>query len=324
MQTARLGIDLMGSDTPPEELLGAVVSLGDLSAEIVLLGSEAALASCPPSYTKAISEETISMDDNPGTAVRQKRLSSMMHGLKLLREGRIDALISAGNTGALLLGAKTILDTLPGIDRPALLTLLPTRRKEMAVVDVGANLTLKAHHILQLAAMGIAYQKSRGVEKPTVGLLNIGIEAKKGTPALREAYQTLETLNRSGEMVFVGNIEGRNAFHGDVDVLVTDGFTGNIFLKTAEGIAAFILEELEEASRQEDASHLKKILSKLYHRLYYADHAGALLCGVGGIVVKCHGDTSPEAFKNGVRGALRLVSHDFLSRIKRELKEFAF
>lgn len=316
----RIGIDLMGSDTPPEALFQAVLQLTEenLSAEFILFATKEVFGelSCP--LEMVVVKEVISMEDDPIHVVRRKKDSSISVGMRLLKEKRIDAFVSAGNTGALLLSAKMSLEMLPGIDRPALLTLLPTKGKEVAVLDVGANLTLKTKHILQFAAMGIAYQKSRGVAHPTVGLLNVGTEAKKGTPQLREAYQKLEALNRD-VLTFIGNVEGRDAFQGDFDVLVTDGFSGNVFIKTAEGIAAFIFEELEQDSLDGCSPHLQGILNKLRHRLHYAEYPGAILCGVDGIVVKCHGDSSSVALMNGIKGAIRLVEHDFLEKIKKQL-----
>lgn len=321
----RIGIDLMGSDTPPEELFKAVLQLSeqDTPAEFILFATKEVFGeiSCP--MEMIVVKEVISMEDDI-QAMRRKKESSTSIGMRLLKEKRIDAFVSAGNTGSLLLAAKISLDMLPGIDRPALLTLLPTKGKDIAVLDVGANLTLKTKHILQFAAMGIAYQKSRGIAHPTVGLLNIGTEAKKGTPQLREAYQKLEALNRDG-LTFIGNVEGRNAFQGDFDVLVTDGFSGNVFLKTAEGIAAFIFEELVQGSLDSlngatnSSSNLQNVLKKLRHRLHYAEYPGAILCGIDGIVVKCHGDSSPVALMNGIKGAIRLVQHNFLEKIKKEL-----
>lgn len=315
----RIGVDLMGSDTPPEELFQAVLQLSEEQeknpADLIIFATNEVFNEISCILETVVVKETITMEDDPIYAVRRKKDSSMAIGMKLLRDKAIDAFVSAGNTGALLLIAKMTLPMLRDIDRPALLTLLPTQGKEIAVLDVGANLTLKTKHILQFAAMGIAYQKSRGVKNPTVGLLNVGTEAKKGTPQLREAYQKLETLNRD-QMIFAGNIEGKDAFQGDVDVLVTDGFTGNVFLKTAEGIAAFILEELEQNIIEGQSSHLKGTLAKLRHRLHYAEYPGAILCGVDGIVVKCHGDSTPEALMNGIKGAIRLVEHDFLDNIK--------
>jgi phosphate acyltransferase len=310
----RIGVDLMGSDTAPEDLYRAVVQLIEEDvADFVLFASEEVRGEMDPSLHIVASSDVITMDDDPLQAVRRKKESSLCQGIQYLHDKKIDCFVSAGNTGALLLSAVTTLDKLPGIDRPALLALLPTKKQPIAVLDVGANLTLKPDHILQLAAMGIAYQKSRGVENPTVGLLNVGTEAKKGTPQLREAYAKLETMNRDG-IVFAGNIEGRAVFQGDIDVLVTDGFTGNVFLKTAEGIAAFIMEQLQTSSQT--FSHLTHELANLRSRLNSAEYPGAILCGVDGIVVKCHGDASPTAFVNGIKGALRLVQHNFLEKIK--------
>jgi glycerol-3-phosphate acyltransferase PlsX len=316
----RIGVDLMGCDAAPEDLYRAVLQLLEdkFPAQIVFFASEEISGELDRSSPIVKCSQVISMEDNPLVAVRRKKDSSLCQGLLYLKDKKIDAFVSAGNTGALLLAAKTTLKTLRGIDRPALMALLPTKKKEVAVLDVGANLSLKSDHILQFAAMGIAYQKSRGIANPTVGLLNIGTEAKKGTPQLREAYLKLDAMNRDGQF-FVGNIEGKDVFHGNIDVLVTDGFTGNVFLKTAEGIAAFILEELELSSRETSFSHLKHELANLRTRMHYAEYPGAILCGVNGVVVKCHGDSSPETFLHGIKGTLRLVEHGFLEKIKSQL-----
>jgi glycerol-3-phosphate acyltransferase PlsX len=310
----------MGCDAAPEDLYRAILQLREegFPAEIVFFVSEEVSGELDKSLHIVKSSDIILMEDDPIKAVRRKKDSSLCQGLRHLKDKKIDAFVSAGNTGALLLAAKTTLKTIKGIDRPALLALLPTKKKEVAVLDVGANLSLKPKHILQFAAMGIGYQKSRGVEKPTVALLNIGTEAKKGTPQLRETYIQLEAMNRDG-MTFAGNVEGKDVFHGDIDVLVTDGFTGNVFLKTAEGIAAFILEELESSAREIPFSHLKHELANLRSRLHYAEYPGAILCGVNGVVVKCHGDSTPETFVKGIKGALRLLQHDFLEKIKSQL-----
>ncbi len=321
----KIGIDLMGSDTPPEELAKAVIQLiaEDFPAEFVLFVSPEVATKIsgelPKNLTTVLCSETIEMDEDPILAVRRKKESSLSKGIHHLHEKKIDAFITAGNTGALLLASKTILSTLPHIDRPALLTLLPTHKKEVAVLDVGANLSLKSHHILQFAAMGIAYQKSRGIEHPTVGLLNVGTEAIKGTPQVREAYAKLETLNRD-RATFLGNIEGKDVFRGDIDVLVTDGFTGNVFLKTAEGLASFILKQLEMRAFDGSPS-LRHEIASLKDRLYVAEHPGAILCGVEGVVVKCHGDITPAKFMSSIKGAFRLVEHDFLKKIMLNLQK---
>ncbi len=311
----------MGCDAAPEDLYRAILQLHeeDFPAEIVFFASKEVSGEMDASLHVIESSDVIAMEDNPLLAVRRKKDSSLCQGLRYLKDKKIDAFVSAGNTGALLFAAKTTLKTIKGIDRPALLALLPTKKREIAVLDVGANLSLKPEHILQFAAMGIGYQKSRGIENPTVALLNIGAEAKKGTPQLREAYLKLEAMNRNG-MTFVGNVEGKDVFQGHIDVLVTDGFTGNVFLKTAEGIAAFILEELESSSRDTSFSHLKHELANLRSRLHYAEYPGAILCGVNGIVVKCHGDSTPETYLKGIKGALRLLQHNFLEKIKSQLE----
>ncbi|HEX2579376.1 MAG TPA: phosphate acyltransferase PlsX [Rhabdochlamydiaceae bacterium] len=320
LRNHRIGIDLMGFDTAPEAIYQAVLQLlqDGFPAQIVFFASQEVSGELDSSLEIVSCSQVIQMDDDPLVAVRRKKDSSLCQGLKYLKEEKIDAFVSAGSTGALLLSAKTTLKTLRGIDRPAMLALLPTKKKEVAVLDVGANLTLKPHHIVQFAAMGIAYQKSRGIASPTVGLLNIGTEAKKGTPQLQEAYLKLDALNRE-EKFFAGNIEGKDVFDGNIDVLVTDGFTGNVFLKTAEGLAAFILEQIEQTSCTGSFSHLTHELAALRSRLHYTEYPGAILCGVNGVVVKCHGDSSPETFLHGIKGALRLVEHRFLEKIKSQL-----
>ena len=315
----RIGVDIMGCDAAPEDLYRAILQLTEenFPAEIVFFVSEEVSGEMGKSLHIVKSPFVIRMEDDPILAVRRKKDSSLCQGLRYLKEKKIDAFVSAGNTGALLLAAKTTLKTIKGIDRPVLLALLPTKKKEVAVLDVGADLSLKPEHILQFAAMGIGYQKSRCIENPTVALLNIGTEAKKGTPNLREAYIKLEVMNRD-KTTFIGNVEGKEVFQGHVDVLVTDGFTGNIFLKTAEGVAAFILEELG-LSKETSFSHLKHELANLRSRLHHAEYPGAILCGVNGVVVKCHGDSTPETFLKGIKGALRLLEHGFLDKIKSQL-----
>ncbi len=307
----------MGGDTPPQDLYSAVLQLIEegVTASFVIFASDEVAGALDSSLQFIKGCEVIHMDDDPALAIRRKKNASLCKGIALLHSKQIDAFVTAGNTGALLLSATTTLSALPGIDRPALLTLLPTKKKEVAVLDVGANLTLQPQQLLQFAAMGIAYQKSRGIAHPTVGLLNIGTEATKGTPQLREAYTHLETL---GLETFLGNVEGKAVFNGDIDVLVTDGFTGNVFLKTSESVAAFILDYLELTSR-ETASHFKHEISTLNSRLYQAASHGAILCGVEGIIIKCHGDASAAVFRQGIKGAIRLCEHNFLENIKSQL-----
>lgn len=323
----RIGIDLLGCDAPPKELLKALIDHnfeGSHPPKFTLFGTKEVFetASIPDDFTCSVVTEVVAMDEDPLTAVRRKKDSSLAVGIQQLKTYDIDAFISAGNTGALLASAKIHLDTLPGIDRPALVTLIPTKLDPIAVIDVGANVSVKTENYLQFALMGIAYQKSRGIQHPTVGLLNIGEEKQKGTPELRAAYELLQTLNNEAPIdrpVFLGNIEGRDVFHGNIDVLVTDGFTGNIFLKTSEGIAGFVLEHMANLGVIESLPGMKSILSTLRQRLHYAEHPGALLCGVDRIVMKCHGASTPEAFINTIGGASHLVKNFFLEKLKKIL-----
>jgi glycerol-3-phosphate acyltransferase PlsX len=311
-----IGIDLLGSEVPPLELLKAVIAFRPAlksSIQLTLLGTEDVFQNIGPSprgivfYSVA---QTIRMEDDPLYAIRHKKRSSLYLGVQMLKEQYLNAFISAGNTGALMAASKLLLSTLPGVQRPALLTLLPTRTSDLAVLDVGANTSYKAKHLIQFAHMGIAFQKSRGIAIPKVGLLNIGSEAKKGTPELRIAYEALKEASGCA-FTFVGNIEAREVFHGGIDVLVTDGFTGNIFLKTAEGIGMVILEELEAAVREKDPL-IKETVAELRSHLHYAEYPGALLCGVKGIVIKCHGNATTQSVLSSIHSAARLVEHRFL------------
>ncbi len=303
----------MGSDNAPESLLAALVSLAPLlkeTAEIIAIGAP---EFAPEANRNGLSflpaQETIAMDENPLFALRKKKEASLCVGLRSLKEGRLDAFVSGGNTGALVSGAKIILGTFPGIPRPALLALIPTKKQPVAILDVGANVEAKAAHLIQFAKLGAAYQKARGIAHPRIGILNIGSEASKGTPKTRLAYKELQKTAS-----FAGNIEGKSVFDGDVDVLITDGFTGNVFLKTAEGIASLILDRLQSHSTDESIQQMRPHFEDLQKHLHYTKHPGALLCGVKKTVVKCHGYSTLEAFVNAVRGAADLEAKNFVEK----------
>jgi len=297
----RIGIDLMGHDSAPEMLLKDLKKLSlPEGAELVLIGpSDYALLSSPLSYYSA--SEVIEMSDAPLAAARRKKDSSMCLGLRLLKEGKIDAFISAGNTGALVSASKMILGMQPGKSRPALLTLMPTEKKSLAVLDVGANLEVKSKYLVEFAFLGASYQKERGIERPKVAFLNIGSESIKGTPEICLAYELLKK-QKDLPFDFVGNIEGNAAFRGDVDVLVTSGFVGNVFLKTSEGAAHFLLKELGRCIPRDV---LELYLPKLLQKMHYEEYPGAILAGVQGRVIKCHGSSSSQSFISAIQ---RLIS----------------
>lgn len=297
MKPLKIGVDLCGNDNAPQTLLSALKQLS--------IPSDVALVTIgPPSLAVEVSApEVIEMDEHPLTALRQKKRASIPLGMRLLKEGKIDAFVSAGNTGALVSSAKMILRMLPGHLRPSLLALMPTKKQPVAVLDLGANVQCKAQHLVQFAKLGIAFQKIRGIQHPRVGLLNIGTEPLKGTSELQLAHISLSSLPH-----FVGNIEGKTVFDGDVDVLITDGFTGNIFLKTAEGVASLILDKIKADGE-----------AKRFQSLTLAEYPGALLAGVNGIVIKCHGYATPKGFTNGVCEAIHWAKEGFVQKITNAL-----
>lgn len=310
-----IGIDLMGSDEDSQTVLSSLIPILQQlqqSVHFVVFGEEKnkSLLHSLPFASFVIASDVINMDENPLLAIRRKKNSSIHLGIQALKTKKIDAFISKGNTGALMATARAHLKTLPSVTRPALLTLLPTKHNELAILDVGANTACKSSHLIEFAAIGASYQKARGIKEPKVGLLNIGIEPIKGTPELRDTYKALSKLNNKyHHPFFYGNVEARDVFEGSVDVLITDGFTGNIFLKTAEGIARFLLEELEE-------NPSSRILQS---KLDYSEYPGALLAGVQGIVIKCHGFSKSKAFYHSIVSAVQLIEQNFLKKIQEEL-----
>jgi len=308
-----IGIDLMGSDEDSSLLLTSLIPILEKfkhSAHFVLFGEEKnqEFLESVPFISYQISHEVVLMDEDPLLAVRRKKGSSLHIGMKALKAKNIQAFISMGNTGALMATARIHLKALSKITRPALLTLLPSKNKETVILDVGANSECKSSHLVGFAAMGVAYQKARGVKNPKVGLLNIGEEAVKGPPELQKAYKALAKTYP----FFHGNVEGRDAFEGIVDVLVTDGFTGNIFLKTSEGIARVLLDTLSEHA---ELKHLRK-------RLDYSEYPGALLAGVNGIVIKCHGTANSASFPHSLTSAITLLERNFIENLEKELSSF--
>lgn len=325
-----IGIDLMGGEHQPEILFDTISNLKDeLDSPVRLLvfcdhtmvQKIEAYKSEHPKLGDLIElmsieiSEVIHMDDDPLVAIRQKKEASICVGMRMLQRKKLDAFLSTGNTGALLASAKLYLPSLPNIKRPALLVLFPTKKGPVALLDVGANVTCKTEHLVQFAIMGIAYQKSQGVKNPTVGILNIGSEEKKGRIELQETYQILQKLYEDASTpIFKGNLEGRDVFSGMVDVLITDGFTGNIFLKTSEGMSRFVLDKLHE--NHTDLSYPKDKLAELERDLNYSEYPGALFCGVDGIVVKCHGYSDSAALLNGIKGTLHMIQGNFIAEMK--------
>jgi glycerol-3-phosphate acyltransferase PlsX len=323
----------MGSDRSPPVLFKAIEQAAQefLQVDLVIFITKTALDEIlSPSSSRfphrrahlefQVVTEVIEMHDEPLSAIRQKKNSSLAMGIKLLKKHYLDGFVSAGNTGALIAGATLSLPLLPGIKRPALLATLPTEKGDVAIIDVGGNVACKACHLVQFAQLGVAYQRCcQGMAQPRVGLLNIGVESKKGTSEVRQAYQLLQELAQRNEIQFVGNIEGRQVFQGAVDVLVTDGFTGNVLLKTSEGVSSFILQQVNQTLQELVPEHRQTILSALHYQFDYEEYNGAIICGVDCVVVKCHGQSTAKGLFQGIQGAIQLVKNGFIRQIKQQL-----
>lgn len=266
-------------------------------------------------------EQVITMRDDPMVAIRKKKNSSLVMGVKAVKSKQIDAFISAGNTGALMAAATFTLPMLPGMRRLGLMATLPTERAPMAVLDVGSSLVCNAEHLVSFARVGAAYQRVyHEIQLPRVALLNIGVESKKGTQEHQKAYQLLQDHAVGDRFEFMGNVEGRDVFQGRVDLLVTDGFTGNVLLKTSEGVAFFIMDFLRKSALTSPSGHLQHLLQELQSHFSYAEYPGAILLGVEGIIVKCHGDSSSRALYNAIKASITYVERDLIAKIKKELE----
>lgn len=318
----------MGADHPPEQLAeGIVKALRETAEEVCLtlfispesfLSVKKTLNSCEFQDRRvdfSIWPEVIAQNDEPLGALRKKRKSSLVQGIRALKRGKIQAFISCSNTGALFVSASLYLSRLSGIRRPALLAHVPTRHGQLAVLDVGSSLQCRASHLVSYAELGVFFKRIQGLAKPKVGLLNVGIESKKGTLEHQLAYDKLQSLALQTQLFeFVGNVEGRAIFQVPLDVLVTDGFTGNVFLKTLEGSAQFILQHLAETVEPAQLNRLKSQLS-------HTEYPGAILLGVEGIVMKCHGDATAHTLFQGIKKAVDYVEQQVTSRMLKERTE---
>lgn len=328
----RIAVDAMGTDLAPQpELEGAISAAREQLAEVLLVGPQEALkrelARCnarglPIQVVHA--SEAVTMEEAAAKAFRRKRDSSIRVAARLVREGRADGLISAGNTGAVMTTAKIVLGALEGVDRPALAAVFPTRQGRAAVLlDVGANVDCKPEHLEQFAVMGeIYYRVIFGAERPRVGLLSIGEEEHKGNDLTREALSRLKRL----PLKFVGNVEGRDLYNGRVEVIVCDGFIGNVALKISEGLVEAISSLLKESLSSTLSSKVGYVLSRkafnhFKKRVDYSEYGGAPLLGVRGVCLICHGGSNPNAIKNAIRVAAEFAEGRINEKIERELRD---
>ncbi len=346
-------LDAMGGDNAPDaNIKGAISAIDDIEAEVVLIGKEDIInTKVIEFYGKPLKEisdrisvynatETIEMEDIPTQAIKNKKDSSMVVGFNLLKQGYGDVFISAGNSGALLTGATLLVGRIKGVDRPALAGILPAYHGRLVLMDCGANTNCKPINLLQFAQMSSIYMRNTlGIESPKIGLLNIGTEETKGNDLVKHSYQLLKKYSNDLDINFIGNLEGREAFLGDVDVVIADGFTGNVFLKTVEGLGKFVKKSLTESFMHSIWSKIGSLPSlpaiKRFSKVMdYKEYGGALFLGVQKPVVKAHGSSDEKLFKYTIKQAEQFVNNkavDQLSEVyessenkekMQEIKEF--
>ncbi|HZH30706.1 MAG TPA: phosphate acyltransferase PlsX [Pyrinomonadaceae bacterium] len=329
--TGKVVVDAMGTDRAPHpEIDGAMAAARDFGIGVILVGQPEKvvpeLRRCGwrrdgdlgIAFVEAA--EVIGMDEAVAVAVRRKKKSSLRIGAKLVAEGLADGFVSAGNTGAAMATAKMVIGMLPGVDRPALAALIPTKAgKPVLLLDVGANSDCKPHQMAQFAIMGDAYSRSvLGTNRPAVGLMSIGEEEAKGNELTKEAFPLLRELS---SLNFVGNVEGRDVFTGAVDVIVTDGFTGNVMLKLSEGlqdaVISLIKRELSASAITKAGAMLARpAFQRLKKKLDYSEYGGAPLLGVQRLVVIGHGSSNARAIRSAVRIVKEFAEHGAGDRIE--------
>jgi len=320
MAVFKIAVDAMGSDKGPSvEIDGAIQAAAQYGVPIVLVGQEDRIrellrerdaGGLPIEVVHA--SEVITMEDAAATAARRKKDSSIHVAARLMKEGAVSGFVSAGNTGAVMATVKMVMGTLSVVDRPALSTVLPTEKRKPAILlDVGANVDCKPHHLEQFAIMGDIYSRAIfGIRRPRVGLLSIGEEDSKGNELTKEAFKSL----KRAPINFIGNVEGRDIFTGDVDVIVCDGFTGNVALKLSEGLyeafGSMLKQELQKTlSAKIGAILAQDAFRQFKHRLDYSEYGGAPLLGIKGITIVCHGRSNSNAIKNAIRVAGEFCRH---------------
>ena len=328
-ESVRIVLDAMGTDdAPTAEVAGALDALRSFEedVEVVLIGDQAVIEAeiakhgpRPERLHVHHAPDRVTAEDPPASVLRRKPDSSIAMGLRLHQAGEADAFVSAGNTGAVMAASLFILKPLPGVARPAIGTILPTADQPCLLLDAGANVDCKPQHLVQFARLGHTYaQDLMGRPEPRVGLLNIGEEAEKGDELTLETHRLLaeqEGIN------FVGNIEGRDIIRGTCDVVVCDGFVGNVLLKFYESVAAFIVGLLKKELR--DLGDRGQELEHVFKVLDYAEYGGAPLLGVGGVSIICHGGSPPKAIRNALAAAARAVRSGMVRHSARNLSEAA-
>jgi glycerol-3-phosphate acyltransferase PlsX len=326
----RIAVDAMGGDHAPSAVVdGAVAAARHLAVTIALVGPTAAvtdaLAQHPDWSTLGLeiveAPDVITMTESPAATLRRKPGASIRVAADLVAQTRAAALVSAGHTGATVMAAYGAFGMIPGVDRPALAASIPTLARPAVLVDAGANVECRPHHLLQFAVMGSVYARvAYGTERPRVGLLSIGEEETKGNDLTREAHRLL----KAAPINFIGNVEGREIYSGSADVIVCDGFTVNVVLKTSEGLVETVETLLGDELRGTFSSQVGYLLSRRAFRRFrrrvdYSEYGGAPLLGVAGLAIIGHGRSSAKAIRNAIAMAYRFATSDFIPRVEQEI-----
>ena len=324
----RIIIDAMGGDNAPAEIVkGAVKAHRELGVEVTLVGIEEQVRACLAAencddITVVNATELITMEDDPSTATRRKKDASMTVALNMVRDGLGDAVVSAGSTGALLTGATLIVKRIKGIRRAAMAHVLPNGENGVMLIDCGANVECTAEYLLQFACMGSFYAKKlMGIENPRVGLLNVGTEDSKGGELQHQAFALLKAAHDEGRINFVGNVEGTGVFAGLVDVVVTDGFTGNVMLKTIEGTIKYMMKQLKgvfykNTKNKLAAAVMKPDLNAMKKSMDVNEIGGTAMVGISKPVIKAHGSSDASAIFSAVRQAINFVDAGVIEDIQ--------
>lgn len=333
MEPIRIAVDAMGGDFAPEVIVKGVADCirDNKDLGVILVGKEKEIRKechkLDPSLEKKVeiidALEEISMREHFFSYWRKREKTSIKKALDLVQQNKAQAMVSAGNTGAIMALAKTVLGPLRCIERPALAIMIPTLKGNSLLVDVGANVDSKPKNLVQFALMGKVYLENiQGIKNPRIGLMSIGEEEVKGTGVIKSTHNLLKAL----DINFIGNIEGREAYLGEADLIVTDGFTGNVTLKVAEGVVDVMLSMLKREIMSNLLSKigfffLKSSLKRIKKKLDYQEYGGALLLGVNGIVIIGHGRSSAKAIKNAITLSKRFITENVLTKISLEIEK---
>lgn len=328
----RIALDAMGGDYGPEVLItGALCAAKKAGLQIVLVGDQDFLQTHidkivtdgePSPLSILHASEVVGMDEYPVDAIRRKKDSSIMVAFEQARQGKVEAVVSAGNSGATLAAALRKLGRIKNVARPGITSMFPTLKNPVMLMDIGANVDCRPLHLFQFGVMASAYSSIYTSGKPRVGLLSIGEESGKGNTLVKETYELL----KESSLNFIGNVEGRDVYKGDVDVIVCDGFVGNNVLKVSEGLADAVMQMLREEIMKSTLAKIGYLLARpafkrFKKRVDYSEYGGAPILGIDGVGIVCHGKSNANAIKNAILEAVKMIENDVQNRILRDLLE---